>query len=158
MVHNTVKKTIITRLENSSDNQSSSYSKGYGADYSNATEPKASTIVYKAGADHLPPTEVVGNPSRRSEVSTVITRTTTIPTVNVPNNEPKVSISSDGSSVSGEYSQPSSVITGAPTLSEDNKAYGEATTTSSMLPSQGEISENVINFTDLTKSQDSLKT
>lgn len=158
VVHNTVKKTIITRLENSSDNQSSSYSKGYGADYSNATEPKASTIVYKAGADHLPPTEVVGNPSRRSEVSTVITRTTTIPTVNVPNNEPKVSISSDGSSVSGEYSQPSSVITGAPTLSEDNKAYGEATTTtSSMLPSQGEISENVINFTDLTKSQDSSK-
>lgn len=156
VVHNTVKKTIITRLENSSDNQSSSYSKGYGADYSNATEPKASTIVYKAGADHLPPTEVVGNPSRRSEVSTVITRTT-IPTVNVPNNEPKVSISSDGSSVSGEYSQPSSVITGAPTLSEDNKAYGEATTTSSMLPSQGEISENVINFTDLTKSQDSSK-
>ena len=147
VVHNTVKKTIITRLENSSDNQSSSYSKGYGADYSNATEPKASTIVYKAGADHLPPTEVVGNPSRRSEVSTVITRTTTIPTVNVPNNEPKVSISSDGSSV----------ITGAPTLSEDNKAYGEATTTSSMLPSQGEISENVINFTDLTKSQDSSK-
>lgn len=157
VVHNTVKKTIITRLENSSDNQSSSYSKGYVADYSNATEPKASTIVYKAGADHLPPTEVVGNPSRRSEVSTVITRTTTIPTVNVPNNEPKVSISSDGSSVSGEYSQPSSVITGAPTLSEDNKAYGEATTTSSMLPSQGEISENVINFTDLTKSQDSSK-
>ena len=82
---------------------------------------------------------------------------TTIPTVNVPNNEPKVSISSDGSSVSGEYSQPSSVITRAPTLSEDNKAYGEATTTSSMLPSQGEISENVINFTDLTKSQDSSK-
>ena len=121
------------------------------------TEPKASTIVYKAGADHLPPTEVVGNPSRRSEVSTVITRTTTISTVNVPNNEPKVNISSDGSSVSGEYSQPSSVITRAPTLSEDNKAYGEATTTSSMLPSQGEISENVINFTDLTKSQDSSK-
>lgn len=105
VVHNTVKKTIITRLENSSDNQSSSYSKGYGADYSSAAEPKASTIVYKAGADHLPPTEVVGNPSRRSEVSTVITRTTTIPTVNVPNNEPKVNISSDGSSVSGEYSQ-----------------------------------------------------
>ena len=158
VVHNTVKKTIITRLEDNSDNQSSSYSKGYGADYSSAAEPKASTIVYKAGADHLPPTEVVGNPSRRSEVSTVITRTTTIPTVNVPNNEPKVNISSDGSSVSGEYSQPSSVITGAPTLSEDNKAYGEATTTtSSMLPSQGEISENVINFTDLTKSQDSSK-
>ena len=158
VVHNTVKKTIITRLENSSDNQSSSYSKGYGADYSSAAEPKASTIVYKAGADHLPPTEVVGNPSRRSEVSTVITRTTTIPTVNVPNNEPKVNISSDGSSVSGEYSQPSSVITRAPTLSENNKAYGEATTTtSSMLPSQGEISENVINFTDLTKSQDSSK-
>lgn len=157
VVHNTVKKTIITRLEDNSDNQSSSYSKGYGADYSRAAEPKASTIVYKAGADHLPPTEVVGNPSRRSEVSTVITRTTTIPTVNVPNNEPKVNISSDGSSVSGEYSQPSSVITRAPTLSENNKAYGEATTTSSMLPSQGEISENVINFTDLTKSQDSSK-
>lgn len=157
VVHNTVKKTIITRLEDNSDNQSSSYSKGYGADYSSAAEPKASTIVYKAGADHLPPTEVVGNPSRRSEVSTVITRTTTIPTVNVPNNEPKVNISSDGSSVSGEYSQPSSVITRAPTLSENNKAYGEATTTSSMLPSQGEISENVINFTDLTKSQDSSK-
>ena len=85
VVHNTVKKTIITRLEDNSDNQSSSYSKGYGADYSSAAEPKASTIVYKAGADHLPPTEVVGNPSRRSEVSTVITRTTTIPTVNVPN-------------------------------------------------------------------------
>lgn len=157
VVQNKVKKTIITRLEDSSDNQSSSYSKGYGSDYSSATEPKASTIVYKAGADHLPPTEVVGNPSRRSEVSTVITRTTTISTVNVPNNEPKVNISSDGSSVSGEYSQPSSVITRAPTLSEDNKAYGEATTTSSMLPSQGEISENVINFTDLTKSQDSSK-
>ena len=157
VVQNKVKKTIITRLEDSSDNQSSSYSKGYGSDYSSATEPKASTIVYKAGADHLPPTEVVGNPSRRSEVSTVITRTTTISTVNVPNNEPKVNISSDGSSVSGEYSQLSSVITRAPTLSEDNKAYGEATTTSSMLPSQGEISENVINFTDLTKSQDSSK-
>lgn len=157
VVQNKVKKTIITRLEDSSDNQSSSYSKGYGSDYSSATEPKASTIVYKAGADHLPPTEVVGNPSRRSEVSTVITRTTTISTVNVPNNEPKVNISSDGSSVSGEYSQPSSVITRAPTLSEDNKAYGEATTTSSMLPSQGEISENVINFTDLTKSQDNSK-
>ena len=157
VVQNKVKKTFITRLEHSSDNQSSSYSKGYGSDYSSATEPKASTIVYKAGADHLPPTEVVGNPSRRSEVSTVITRTTTISTVNVPNNEPKVNISSDGSSVSGEYSQLSSVITRAPTLSEDNKAYGEATTTSSMLPSQGEISENVINFTDLTKSQDSSK-
>lgn len=157
VVQNTVKKTIITRLEDSSDKQSSNYSNGYGADYSSATEPKASTIVYKAGADHLPPTEVVGNPSRRSEVSTVITRTTTIPTVNVPNNEPKVNISSDGSTVSGEYSQPSSVITRAPTLSEDNKAYGEATTTSSMLPSQGEISENVINFTDLTKPQDTSK-
>ena len=157
VVQNTVKKTIITRLEDSSDNQSSGYNPSYGADYSSATEAKASTIVYKAGADHLPPTEVVGNPSRRSEVSTVITRTTTIPTVNVPNNEPKVNISSDGSTVSGEYSQPSSVITRAPTLSEDNKAYGEATTTSSMLPSQGEISENVINFTDLTKPQDTSK-
>ena len=157
VVQNTVKKTIITRLEDSNDKQSSDYNSGYGADYSSATETKASTIVYKAGADHLPPTEVVGNPSRRSEVSTVITRTTTIPTVNVPNNEPKVNISSDGSTVSGEYSQPSSVITRAPTLSEDNKAYGEATTTSSMLPSQGEISENVINFTDLTKPQDTSK-
>ncbi len=155
VVQNTVKKTIITRLDTSDSKQSSASQ--YGNDYSNVNQAKASTIVYKAGADHLPPTEVVGNPSRRSEVSTVITRTTTIPTVNVPNNEPKVNVSSDGSSVSGEYSQPSSVITRAPTLSENDKAYGEAKTTSSMLPSQGENNENVINFTDLTKPQESSK-
>jgi|GEM_PF-659826 len=155
VVQSTVKKTIITRLDTSDSKQSSASQ--YGNDYSNVNQSKASTIVYKAGADHLPPTEVVGNPSRRSEVSTVITRTTTIPTVNVPNNEPKVNISSDGSSVSGEYSQPSSVITRAPTLSENDKAYGEAKTTSSMLPSQGENNENVINFTDLTKPQESSK-
>ncbi len=155
VVQSSVKKTIITRLD-TSDNKQSSVSQ-YGNDYSNVNQAKASTIVYKAGADHLPPTEVVGNPSRRSEVSTVITRTTTIPTVNVPNNEPKVNVSSDGSSVSGEYSQPSSVITRAPTLSENDKAYGEAKTTSSMLPSQGENNENVINFTDLTKPQESSK-
>ena len=160
-VHSTVKKTIITRLDDSSENRNSSYGAeyrtDYKSDYSNDTQSKASTIVYKAGADHLPPTEVVGNPSRRSEVSTVITRTTTVPTVNVPNNEPKVNISSDGTSVSGEYSQPSSVITRTPTLSDNNKAYGETRTTSSMMPGQGEISENVINFTDLTKPQDTSK-
>ena len=155
VVQSTVKKTIITRLDTSDSKQSSASQ--YGNDYSNVNQTKASTIVYKAGADHLPPTEVVGSPSRRSEVSTVITRTTTIPTVNVPNNEPKVNVSSDGSSVSGEYSQPSSVITRAPTLSENDKAYGEAKTTSSMLPSQGENNENVINFTDLTKPQESSK-
>ena len=155
VVQNTVKKTIITRLDTTDSNKNSSSQ--YGNDYSNVNQAKASTIVYKAGADHLPPTEVVGSPSRRSEVSTVITRTTTIPTVNVPNNEPKVNVSSDGSSVSGEYSQPSSVITRAPTLSENDKAYGEAKTTSSMLPSQGENNENVINFTDLTKPQESSK-
>ncbi len=156
-VQSTVKKTIITRLDDSSEKQGSVYNSEYGAqyksEYSNSSKAQASTIVYKAGADHLPPTDVVGNPSRRSEVSTVITRTTTIPTINVPNNEPKVNISSDGTSVSGECSQPSSVITRSAPLCESNKTYGQETTTSSMMPSQGESSENVINFTDLTKPQ-----
>ncbi|MBQ9221038.1 DNA translocase FtsK 4TM domain-containing protein [Succinivibrio sp.] len=145
-----VQKTIISRVsvtpsknEPVGSNYDDSYSASSKADLNEPS--KNSTIIYKAGADHLPPTQTIGSPSRKSEVSTVITRTTTSTmnsNVNLKN--------SSKNSLAGEFSQ--KTVTDGKKLEDEEKAYENTTTTSSMFPSAAQLEENVIDFADLTRN------
>ncbi|WP_295353614.1 DNA translocase FtsK 4TM domain-containing protein, partial [uncultured Succinivibrio sp.] len=145
-----VQKTIISRVSvTPSKNQpvGSNYDDSYSASSkTDLNEPsKNSTIIYKAGADHLPPTQTIGSPSRKSEVSTVITRTTTstlTSNVNLKN--------SSKNTLAGEFSQ--KPVTEVKKLEDEEKAYENTTTTSSMFPSAAQLEENVIDFADLTRN------
>lgn len=134
----TVKKTVITRLK--MDEPASSNQSNYNNE-AQSDNSKTSTIIYKAGADHLPPTKVVGNPSRKAEVSTVITRTTLVPNVDTK-------VNTNTSTISGEYLQNAGEQLNNKSLNEGQK-YENTSTSSSMFPSSEEIEENVINFADL---------
>lgn len=143
-----VKKTVITRLSNDAPTSTNVFSSSSSrvSSYNNESQSdnsKTSTIIYKAGANHLPPTTMVGNPSRKAEVSTVITRTTLVPNTGVDAN-----INTNTSTVSGKYSQNASEELNTKSLNDGEK-YENTSTSSSMFPSSEEIEENVINFSDL---------
>ena len=143
-----VQKTIISRVSvTPSQNEPvrSSYDDTYSSKSDLNDQSKNSTIIYKAGADHLPPTQTIGSPSRKSEVSTVITRTTTSTlnsNVNLKN--------SAKNSLAGEFSE--KPVSDIRKLEDEENAYENTTTTSSMFPSAAELEENVIDFADLTKN------
>ncbi len=145
-----VQKTIISRVSvtpSKNEPVRSNYDDSYSAaSKTDLNEPsKNSTIIYKAGADHLPPTQTIGSPSRKSEVSTVITRTTTSTlnsNVNLKN--------SAKNSLAGEFSE--KPVSEVKKLEDEEKAYENTTTTSSMFPSAAQLEENVIDFADLTRN------
>ncbi len=142
-----VQKTIISRVSVSTtqkDNYTSGADSAYSAKQDFNDQSKNSTIIYKAGADHLPPTQTIGSPSRKSEVSTVITRTTTS-TLNQNINLKD----SAKNACAGEFSE--KTVSDVKNLQDEEKAYENTTTTSSMFPSASE--ENVIDFADLTKNE-----
>lgn len=145
-----VQKTIISRVsvtpsknEPVRSNYDDSYSSSSKTDLNEPS--KNSTIIYKAGADHLPPTQTIGSPSRKSEVSTVITRTTTS-TLNSNVNLK----SSANNSLAGEFSE--KPVSEIKKLEDEEKAYENTTTTSSMFPTAAQLEENVIDFADLTSN------
>ncbi|MGN0903282.1 MAG: DNA translocase FtsK, partial [Succinivibrio sp.] len=91
--------------------------------------------IYRAGAQHLEPVKTVGSPSRHSEVSTVIIRTSTTP---------KVKLSADNSSMQGGYSQSSSIISREDERASMANPYEQSTNVA-------EDDDNIISFSDLVK-------
>lgn len=128
----TVQKTIITKTVSSS-------SQTPAAAFETHSPAEPTTIVYKAGASHLAPTETIGSPMRHSEVSTVITRTTTTPADKV---NPISSMSAGR--VEGHYQENNSESNDS--LKSFDNSYSDET--QNMFPSVDEMEENVISFTD----------
>lgn len=120
-------KTIITRLAVASDDIFEPVRKVQN-DYSQGH------VVYKAGADNITQQETVGSPMRRSEVSTVIIRTTSTPKLNVTSN-------SDG--MSGMYTHNSDQSASMP-----NQCQKYETSVNNTVVSESD--QNIISFDDLT--------
>ena len=140
---NVVKKSIVTRVVFSNSDES--------LQKTTPVEPKEEKVIYKAGADHLPPLERIGNPLIQPEVSTVITRTYAEPL------QKNVQVKQDGDNVSGQFTQPeqvSTIVTKGSPLKAADDAYKATTTRSSMFPNQDVSEENVISFADLMKSDE----
>ena len=137
-----VKKTIITRIEfTNSKNQTSS-------NYQEPIKEKEPSIIYKAGADHLPPIEKVGSPMRQSDVSTVITRTTEIPV----NNNVKVKQVDNGIQGQIANEQSSTIITTTPKVNSLAATYNNSNP-KAMQASSEYKEENVLNFSDLLQDE-----
>ena len=140
-----IKKTIITRFDKSQSGQSMLAPSTDGS-ASTVDESKSSTIIYKAGADHLEPTESVGSPMRHSEVSTLITRTQTLPNVNADQN---LKVDANNGAISGEFTQDNKTSS-----TGSNGSYQE-TPSSAMVYTEDE--DNIINFADFNKEQKTIK-
>ncbi len=145
-----VQKTIISRMDTSRSSQEAQSSKYAEKEYASSDtslneQDKTSTIIYKAGADHLPPTQCVGSPMRKSEVSTVITRTTSVPAKNA---QKDVNYSTDTSAIKGDFSEKSE---GTQTDSMKNGSSLESTPSSKQVfTSPEDKDENIINFSDFS--------
>ena len=144
-----VSRTIITRV-NTGSSAKNQYQIKQEADTSVKDGSLAgSKVIYKAGADHLAPTKTVGSPLRRSDVSTVITRTVIDERVNL---NADIQVKEKTGSISGGYSEQASIITRTVPL---DSAYNSSEATSQIYSTDDSPDENVINFADFTEKEDS---
>ncbi|MGN1281709.1 MAG: DNA translocase FtsK [Succinivibrio sp.] len=139
-----VNKTIITRVVSQTGSQTN-----YEQSSASGSSENESKVVYKAGADHLAPAKTIGSPLRKSDVSTVITRTVIGDRVNL---NADVQVQEKTGSISGGYSQQSSIITRTVPL---DSAYNSTSATSQIYAKEDSTDENVINFADFSNNDDS---
>lgn len=121
-------KTIITRLAVASDNMFDSVGK---VQENNSNDH----VVYKAGADNITQQETIGSPMRRSEVSTVIIRTTSTP---------KMNVTSGPDGLYGKYTQNSEQ---SPSISSQEQQKYETSVNHTVV---SDSDQNIISFDDLT--------